>query len=69
MHPKHHKMIRTFNRQDEKMFPEAIQVALSGYRENKLKPYNQVVEEFYQHVQSLADNGVVVSLSHVLQHQ
>ena len=55
-------MIRNFNRQDEKMFPEAIQVALSGYRQNKLKPYNQVVEEFDQHVQSLANNGDIVSV-------
>ena len=62
VHPKHHKMTRIFNRQDEKMFPEAIQVALSGYRENKLKPYHQAVEEFDQYVQSLANNGDIVSV-------
>ena len=62
VHPKHHKMTRIFNRQDEKMFPKAIQVALSGYRENKLNPYHQAVEEFDQHVQNLADNGDIVSV-------
>ena len=62
VHPKHHKTALISNRQDEKMFPEAIQVALSGYRENKLKPYHQVVEKFDQHVQSLAENGDIDSV-------
>ena len=62
VHTKHHKMTRIFNRQDEKMFREAFQVALPGYRENKKRPYHQVVEEFDQHVQSLADNGDIVSV-------
>ena len=55
-------MTRIFNHQDEKMFSEAIQLALSGYREKKLNPYHQAVEEFGQHVQSLADNGDNVSV-------
>ena len=59
--PKHHSMTRIFNRQGENLFPEAIQIALRGYRETKLKPFEEVVDEFDSHVQSLTDNGDIVS--------
>ena len=61
-HPKHHKIVRIFNRLDQKLFPEPIQVALGAYKDVSLKLYQDVVDQFDLHVQGLADDGNIVSV-------
>ena len=54
-----------FNRYDEKLFLKAIQISLRGYRESILKLFEDFVDAIDNHVQSLADNGDIVSLQDV----
>ena len=62
-HPKHHHLIRIFNRKDPKSFPESIQIALKGYQGIKLKHYSEIVEDFDKHCQGLINDGEVTNVS------
>ena len=62
-HPKHHHLIRIFNRKDPKSFPESIQIALKGYQGIKLKHYIEIVEDFDKHCQGLINDGEVTNVS------
>ena len=64
-HPKHPKLERIYNRTDMKLFPHEVQMALRKFREQLARPCQEIVEEFSTHIQGLADDGDVVSVSNL----
>ena len=62
-HPKHHKLQRIFNREDIQLFPMEVQITLRRLKESLAKPYENIVQQFNSYMQSLADDGAIVSVS------
>ena len=65
-HPKHHKLQRIFNREYMQVFfPMEVQLTLRRLKESLAKLYENIVEQFNSYMQSLADDGAIVSVSKV----
>ena len=62
-HPKHHRLLRIFNREDVQLFPTEIQLSLRRLKEAVARPYQNIVEQFENYTQSLADDGAIVTVS------
>ena len=56
-HPKHHKLARSFNRADTKLFPIEVQLCTRRLKESLAKPYADIIEQFNVYTQCLADDG------------
>ena len=64
-HPQHHKLERIYNRTDVKLFPFEVQMALRRFKEQLAQPCQEIVEEFSRHMQGLANDGDIVSVTNL----
>ena len=62
-HPKHHKPDRIFDRQNVKLFPVEVQLALRNFSEASATHFQEIVHQFDQHLQGLVDDGDIVSVN------
>ena len=64
-HPQHHKLERIYNRTDVKLFPFEVQMALRRFKEQLAQPCHEIVEEFSRHMQGLANDRDIVSVTNL----